>query len=124
MFELTGTIKEIYDTQTFGNEFTKREFIVTESKGKYPQYIKFEALKDNAAKLDDYAPGDSVSVAFGIRGNEWKEKYYVNLVAWNITPLEKYENKSQPEPEPDPEPEPELATAEIQGDATDEDVLF
>ena len=41
-YELAGTIKVIMDTQTFGSGFTKREFVVTDSSGRYPQEIKFE----------------------------------------------------------------------------------
>ncbi len=86
-YELTGTLKLIYDTQTFASGFAKREFVVETQDDRYPQSIKFECVKDKVAVLDTLSPGDSVQVAFDIRGNEFKEKYYVNLNAWKITKL-------------------------------------
>lgn len=84
-FELTGTIRHIFDTQTFASGFSKREFVIEVEDGKFPQMIKFECVKDRTAMLDDVSPGDQVQVAFDIRGNEYKERYYVNLNAWKLT---------------------------------------
>lgn len=81
--EVTGTIKLIDQTQTFDSGFQKREFVVTTTE-QYPQDIKFEAIKDKCAVLDQYKVGDSVSVSFNIRGNEYNGKYYVNLQSWKI----------------------------------------
>lgn len=82
-YELTGTVRLLHDTQTFASGFAKREFVV-ETDGKYPQLIKLEVVKDNVAKLDGISPGDVVEVAFDIRGSEYKERHYVNLVAWSV----------------------------------------
>ena len=81
--ELTGKIKLINDTQTFGSGFQKREFVVT-TKEQYPQDIKFETIKDKVSLLDNHAPGNEVKVSFNLRGNEYNGKYYVNLQAWRI----------------------------------------
>ena len=86
-FELEGKVKVIMDTQTFASGFSKREFVVEVEDGKFPQMIKFECIKDKAAQLDDLSQGDAVKVNFDIRGNEYKERYYVNLNAWKITKL-------------------------------------
>lgn len=83
-FELEGTLKLIYDTQSFASGFTKREFVVETKDDRYPQSIKFECVKDKTTMLDSLDIGDTVQVAFDIRGNEFKEKYYVNLNAWKI----------------------------------------
>lgn len=84
-FELEGTLKLIYDTQTFASGFAKREFVVETKDDRFPQSIKFECVKDKTAMLDNLELGDSVQVSFDIRGNEFKDKYYVNLNAWKIT---------------------------------------
>ena len=84
-FELTGTIRHIFDTQTFASGFSKREFVVEVEDGKFPQMIKFECVKDRTAMLDAVSTGDQVQVAFDIRGNEYKDRYYVNLNAWKLT---------------------------------------
>ena len=83
-YNTTGRIKVINDTQTFPSGFQKREFVVTVPNGEYPQDLKFELTKDNVVKLDQLAIGDEIEVEFDIRGNEFKEKYYVNLSAWRI----------------------------------------
>lgn len=84
MYEATGKIKEIFDTQTFPSGFTKREFVITTKDENYPQDIKFELVKDKCALLDGYSKGSEVTVNFDIRGNEFKGKYYVNLNCWKL----------------------------------------
>ena len=81
--KITGKIKLINDTQTFDSGFQKREFVVTTSE-QYPQDIKLECIKDRISLLGSYKPGDGVTVSFNVRGNEYKERYYVNLQAWKI----------------------------------------
>lgn len=87
-FELTGTLKHLMDLQTFASGFTKREFVVEVEDGKYPQMIKFECVKDKTAILDGLAIGDRITVTFDIRGNEYKDRFYVNLVAWKLSKAE------------------------------------
>ena len=45
-YELTGKVKLLQDTQTFGSGFQKREIVVTVEDGKYPQDINLEFLQD------------------------------------------------------------------------------
>lgn len=84
MFEISGTIKKIFDEQTFGSGFTKREFVVTTTAERYPQDLKFECVKDKIAQLSAFKVGDRVKVSFDLRGREWKESYFVNLSAWKV----------------------------------------
>lgn len=84
MFDISGTIKKIFDEQTFGSGFNKREFVLTTSAERYPQDIKFELVKDKVSLLEPLREGDKIKVSFDIRGREWKENYYVNLNAWKI----------------------------------------
>jgi single-strand DNA-binding protein len=86
-YELQGSIKLIYDLQTFPSGFSKREFVVTTTADRFPQDVKFECVKEKTAMLDNVNVGDPVNVFFDVRGNEFKEKYYVNLVAWKMEPL-------------------------------------
>ncbi len=85
MYEASGKIKLINETQTFPSGFSKREFVVTTADSKYPQDIKFEVIKDKCDILDDYEEGQDVSVNFDIRGNEYQGKYYVNLACWKLS---------------------------------------
>ncbi|MEZ5324610.1 MAG: DUF3127 domain-containing protein [Verrucomicrobiales bacterium] len=86
-YELQGSIKLIYDLQTFPSGFSKREFVVTTTADRFPQDVKFECVKEKTSMLDSVNVGDQVNVFFDVRGNEFKEKYYVNLVAWKMEPL-------------------------------------
>ena len=88
MFEIAGTIKKVFEEQTFGKGFNKREFVLTIASGRFPQDIKFECVKDKVTLVASLKPGDKVKVSFDLRGREWKENYYVNLNAWKITPEE------------------------------------
>lgn len=83
MYQLEGSVKQIYDIQTFPSGFSKREFVVSTDE-KFPQDVKFECVKDKCALLDAIGKGDTVTVHFRIRGNEFKGKYYVNLQAYQI----------------------------------------
>lgn len=83
-YELTGRITAINETQTFASGFQKREFIVEETEGKYPQTIKFETVKEGCERLDAYIVGQTVNVCFNLRGSEYNGKHYVSLLAWRI----------------------------------------
>ncbi len=83
VYELEGSVKLVYDQQTFPSGFTKREFVVT-TDDKYPQDVKFECVKERTELLDGVSAGDRVKVTFDIRGNEFKDRYYVNLSAWRL----------------------------------------
>ena len=84
MYEVSGKIKVISETQSFPSGFTKREFVVTTTHDKYPQDLKFEIVKDKCSLLDSYKEGQEVQVTFDIRGNEYNGKYYVSLSCWKL----------------------------------------
>ncbi len=84
MYEATGKLKVIFDTQTFPSGFTKREFVVTIGDDNYPQDVKFELIKDKCTWLDNFSQDQEITVSFDIRGNEYKDRYYVNLNCWKI----------------------------------------
>ncbi|MCG8527490.1 MAG: DUF3127 domain-containing protein [Opitutales bacterium] len=117
MFELKGTIKEIFEEQTFGSGFNKREFVIT-TEDKYPQDIKFELVKDKTTLLDSHQKGEMVTVSFDVRGREWKGNYYVNLNAWKLD-----SDKSAPIGD-DEEPPFDPADAAPSEPSFDEDVPF
>lgn len=81
--KLNGKVKVVFNTQTFESGFSKREFVITTAE-QYPQDVKLEVLKDKCSLLDMFKVGDSVEVSFNVRGNEYKNAYYVNLQAWKI----------------------------------------
>jgi hypothetical protein len=95
--ELTGRIIVLNDTQIFPSGYSKREFVIEETEGKYPQQIKFDAVKDGCDKLDAFSIGDVVTVAYNLRGNEYNGKYYVSLQAWKVTLEEAGERPPKPD---------------------------
>lgn len=97
-YELTGRIIAINETQTFASGFQKREFIVEEIEGKYPQVIKFEVVKEGCERLDAYRIGQEVTVSFNLRGNEYNGKHYVALLAWRITDTQAARSSSKASP--------------------------
>ncbi len=91
--EITGTIKQVDETKAFESGFTKREFVITTDE-KYPQDVKFELFKEATDKIDKFKVGEAVTVAFNVRGSEWKGRYFVNLNAWKIDAVEIEEKKA------------------------------
>ena len=98
----TGKIKLIGDIQTFDSGFKKLEFVIT-TNDQYPQDIKFEIVKE---KADDFKKfnkvGDMVDVKFNLRGNEWKDKYYVSLQAWSVFKVKEEETVTETTQENEP----------------------
>jgi hypothetical protein len=82
-YDFTGVVKHLNDIQTWDSGFRKREIIVASTEV-YPQDIKFELLKDDVDLVNDIAEGENVLLKFELRGNEWKDKYFVNLVIKSI----------------------------------------
>jgi hypothetical protein len=84
-YELTGKVKLLQETQTFGSGFQKREIVVTVEEGKYPQDICLEFVQDKINLLDALSVDQEVTVTFDIRGREYNGRYYNNLQGWKIS---------------------------------------
>tara|TARA_R110000772_G_C13310212_1_gene439989 strand:- start:29522 stop:29869 length:348 start_codon:yes stop_codon:yes gene_type:complete len=92
--EVTGKIKVINETQTFGT-FQKREFVLT-TDDQYPQMIQLELHQDKVDLIDSYNVGDDIKVSINIRGKEWVNpegvaKYFNSIVGWRIEKVEAQE---------------------------------
>ena len=87
--QVTGKIKLINATQTFGsNGFRKRELVVT-TEEQYPQMILIEFIQDKCDLLDSYSIGQDVTVSINLRGREWvnpqgETKYFNSIQGWRI----------------------------------------
>lgn len=89
MYKLTGTVKVVNSTVQVSEKFSKREFVVTDSTGMYPQDILFQATQDKCSLLDGVQSGEQIEVSFNLRGREWTSpqgevKYFNTLEAWRI----------------------------------------
>jgi single-strand DNA-binding protein len=83
-FEVEGKLHRIFPTESKSASFQAREFVLEVPDGNYPQLIKFQAVQDRCALLDNYNEGDRIKVSFDLRGREWNGKYLTNLNAWRI----------------------------------------
>ena len=87
--EITGTIKVINETQSFGaSGFKKRELVLTTDE-QYPQDLLIEFVQDKCAVLDGYSVGQRVRIGINLRGREWINpegvaKYFNTLQGWRI----------------------------------------
>ncbi len=87
--QVTGTVKVINGTQTFGaKEFKKRELVVT-TEEQYPQTIMTEFTQDKCDLLNNFKVGDKVTVSINLRGREWvnpqgETKYFNSIQGWRI----------------------------------------
>ena len=90
--EVTGKIKSINETQTFGTSgFRKRELVVTTDE-QYPQMIMIEFVQDKCDILNNYAVDQDVKVSINLRGREWintqgEAKYFNSVQGWRIENL-------------------------------------
>ena len=97
--ELQGTVKKVFETQTFPSGFQKREMVLL-TEEQYPQPISIEFLSEKISLLDQVSEGDKVKIGINIRGREWTNpegqvKYFNSITAWR---LEKTEGGSFDEP--------------------------
>lgn len=86
--ELQGTVKKVFETQTFASGFQKREMILL-TQEQYPQPISIEFLSDKINLLDNLREGDNVKIGINIRGREWTNpqgevKYFNSITGWRI----------------------------------------
>ena len=91
--EITGKIKLIGETQTFGaSGFKKRELVVTTDE-QYPQMLMVEFVQDKTDALNSYSVGEDVKVSINLRGREWINpegvaKYFNSIQGWRIEKLQ------------------------------------
>lgn len=90
--EITGKIKEIFETKDISATFRKREMVLT-TQEQYPQDLLIDFIQDKTTLLDSYAVGQDVKIAINLRGREWKSpqgetKYFVSINGWRIDPLD------------------------------------
>ncbi len=118
-YEITGTIIEIFDEQQISDRFKKREFVIETVDGNFTDVVKFQLVQDKTNLIEGFNKGDKVNISFNIRGNKWKDNYFVNLQAWKIDQTEPSQASSaQGPPPPAEEDMPPLP------DAPDDDLPF
>lgn len=91
--EIKGKVHEITPTQQVTDSLKKRELIVEFIENpQYPEYLKFEAINDRCAIMDNLKVGDDVEVFFNLKGRPWTDKigkksYFNQLALWKVNVL-------------------------------------
>jgi hypothetical protein len=87
-FKLRAKVQEVGETMTVGqNGFTKREVIAT-IEGEYPDFFKFEFIKDKTSIPDELIEGTYVTFHFNLNGKKVESKagkdpmYFTSLQCW------------------------------------------
>jgi hypothetical protein len=93
MYTLNGIIKVINDTQIVSDRFKKREIVITDNSGQYPQDILFQLTQEKTDAVNDFKVNEPVQVSFFIRGREWTSpqgevKYFNSLEIWSIKKID------------------------------------
>ena len=86
---ISGSIKMVGKTQQVSDKFSKRELVITEQAGQYPQLIPIEFKQEKTGLLDGFNPGEEVSVTCFVNGREWAgkdgvTKYFLSLAGNRI----------------------------------------
>ena len=123
--EVTGKIKWIDETKTYGNNgFRKREVVIT-TEEQYPQQILIEFIQDKCELLNTYQVSQNVKIGINLRGREWtnpegETKYFNSIQGWRIDALE---NDSSTEIPPMPPPH-SFEQAEGEANEVEDDLPF
>lgn len=91
--EVTGKIKKIDETKTYGsNGFRKRELVLT-TEEQYPQFLLIEFVQDKCDLLNNFSEGEDVRISINLRGREWQNpqgeiKYFNSIQGWRLEKLQ------------------------------------
>ena len=87
--EITGVVKSVMQTQTgtsqSGKAWQKREFIIEETVGNYPNSMVITAFGDRVEKLNTLRVGDYVTARFDTQAREYNGRVFNNITLYDIT---------------------------------------
>ena len=123
--EIQGRIKQIFPSQTMGqNGFEKRDLVIT-TEEQYPQTIIIQFTQQRCDLLDSLQVGQNVKVYINIRGREWtnpqgETKYFNTIEGWKIEVIQAtnvaYQQPVQQQPvtQAAPAPPPQRVSQQVQ----------
>ena len=98
--EITGVVKSVMPTQTgtsqSGKAWQKREFIIEETVGNYPNSLVITAFGDRVEKLNTLRVGDYVTARFDTQVREYNGRAFNNITLYDIT---QPQAQTQPQPQ-------------------------
>ena len=123
--EIQGRIKQIFPSQTMGqNGFEKRDLVIVTEEN-YPQTIIIQFTQQRCDLLDSLQIGQNVKVYINIRGREWTNpqgeiKYFNTIEGWKIEVIQTTNVANQqpvqqaPQQPAAPAPPPQIAPQQVQ----------
>lgn len=109
IYEYTGVVEKVLETQTFASGFSKRDVVMTDDVGtetKYPNHIAFTFKKDAASVLDTVREGQRAKIRFAVDGRAWddpksgKTRYFTDLTGLKLEILNADGSSTEPVPAP------------------------
>lgn len=97
--EISGTIKEVFATQTISDKFKKREFVLTtDGSTPYPNHLLIQVTNAKCDLLNSYSSGDEVTVSINLRGRLYENptkgtQYFNSIEAWAIKGVSQFTPK-------------------------------
>ena len=85
-------------TSQSGKAWQKREFIIEETVGNYPNSLVITAFGDRVEKLNTLRVGDYVTARFDTQVREYNGRAFNNITMYDIT---------QPQPQSQAQPQPQ-----------------
>lgn len=118
--EIQGRVKQIFPSQTMGqNGFEKRDLVII-TEDIYPQTIIIQFTQQRCDLLDSLQVGQRVKVYVNIRGREWTSpqgeiKYFNTIEGWKIELVQTTNvANQQPVQQATPAPPPQRAPQQVQ----------
>jgi hypothetical protein len=87
--EIEGKVYFKSEVETIGANQIKKQVLVVETDGEYPQKFPIEFIKDKVDLLTTIHPGHNVKVHVNARGNEYKDRngiirFGLSFQGWKI----------------------------------------
>ena len=97
--EIKGRLLQILPVQSgtskAGNEWSKQEFVI-ETDEQFPKKVCFTLFGDKVSLLNGISVSDEVEVSFNVESREFNGKWYHNINAWRINPVQPAGNDAPP----------------------------
>ena len=62
--------------------------MVTYQDGNYDKNAAFSCMGERVETIKRYNVGDTVKISFNIESREWQDKFFTDLRAWRIEPVQ------------------------------------
>ena len=74
-------------TSKAGKEWSKQEFII-ETEEQFPKKVCFTLFGDKVSLINGISVGDQIEVSFNVESREFNGRWYHNINAWKVNPVQ------------------------------------